>query len=147
MGEKRCSGCKEVKPLDEFNRLARAKDGRQWNCRECNRKWHAEHKEHHNKLIRARNKRLRKEKRNLMLEYLRTHPCVDCGETDVLVLEFDHLRDKKYNIAEMINRDFTWKAILHEIEKCEVVCANCHRRRTYVRRQTYRSLLSAESGA
>ena len=71
-----------------------------------------------------------------MLEYLRTHACVDCGETDLLVLEFDHLRDKKYNIAEMINRDFTWASILREIEKCEVVCANCHRRRTYTRRQT-----------
>jgi hypothetical protein len=82
-----------------------------------------------------------------MIEYLLAHPCVDCGETDLLVLEFDHLRDKKYNIGEMVNRDFTWGSILREIEKCEVVCANCHRRRTYTRRRTYRSLRSTDSGA
>ena len=139
MGEKRCCTCGEIKSLDEFNRLIRAKDGRQPSCRECNRKWHADNREHHNALIRARNKRLRTERRHLMLEFLSSHPCVDCGETDPLVLEFDHLRDKNFNVSEMISRgDFSWESILREIEKCDVVCANCHRRRTYHRQGSYR---------
>jgi hypothetical protein len=59
--------------------------------------------------------------------------CVDCGEKNPIVLDFDHLRDKKYNISRMIHDGFSWKAILKEISKCEVVCANCHRLRTYRR--------------
>lgn len=59
--------------------------------------------------------------------------CADCGEINPIVLDFDHLHDKKYNISRMIHDGFSWKAILKEIEKCEVVCANCHRIRTHNR--------------
>ena len=69
--------------------------------------------------------------RNLerLLEYLTSHPCVDCGLADPLVLEFDHLRDKKFPISRGL-RERAWESVREEIEKCEVVCANCHRRRT-----------------
>jgi hypothetical protein len=67
----------------------------------------------------------------LIYEYLLTHPCVDCGENDPVVLEFDHVTgEKKYNIADVIRSGRTWQAITKEIEKCEVRCANCHRRAT-----------------
>jgi hypothetical protein len=59
--------------------------------------------------------------------------CVDCGIKNHIILDFDHLRDKKYNISRMIHDGFSWKAIKKEIEKCEVVCSNCHRIRTYNR--------------
>lgn len=59
--------------------------------------------------------------------------CVDCGVNNHIVLDFDHLHDKKYNISRMIHDGFSWKAIKKEIEKCEVVCANCHRIRTHIR--------------
>lgn len=59
--------------------------------------------------------------------------CSDCGETNHIVLDFDHLHDKKYNISRMIHDGFSWKAILKEISKCEIVCANCHRIRTHNR--------------
>lgn len=59
--------------------------------------------------------------------------CVDCGEYNHIVLDFDHLKDKKYNISRMIHDGFSWAAIKKEIAKCEVVCANCHRIRTYNR--------------
>ena len=64
-----------------------------------------------------------------MVSFLREHPCVDCGESDPVVLEFDHLGDKKFGIADGI-RNRNWQDVLDEIAKCEVVCANCHRRRT-----------------
>ena len=59
--------------------------------------------------------------------------CFDCGENNHIVLDFDHLRDKKYNVSRMVHDGFSWKAILKEVEKCQVVCANCHRIRTYNR--------------
>jgi hypothetical protein len=46
-----------------------------------------------------------------------------------VVLEFDHLRDRKFMIATGI-RNRNWNDVLDEIAKCAVVCANCHRRRT-----------------
>ncbi len=51
------------------------------------------------------------------------------AKTDPVVLEFDHLRDKKFGIAAGL-RDREWQSVLDEMAKCEVVCANCHRRRT-----------------
>lgn len=80
------------------------------------------------------------------LDYFKLHPCVDCGESDPLVLEFDHLRDKTFNIARAMP-DRGWDSILAEIEKCEVVCANCHRRRTLRRMNALRVTLQAEEAA
>jgi hypothetical protein len=56
------------------------------------------------------------------MEFLRTNPCVDCGESDPLVLEFDHVVDKAFTIGEGL-RDRNWKSVLDEIAKCDVVCA------------------------
>ena len=65
--------------------------------------------------------------------------CADCHEhfeDCPEVLEFDHLPwfEKKFTIAQKLGK-FNWEAILAEIAKCEVVCANCHRRRTVRRRK------------
>lgn len=62
--------------------------------------------------------------------------CFDCGIKNHIVLDFDHIRDKKYNVSRMIHDGFSWKAISKEIEKCQVVCANCHRIRTHIRLTT-----------
>lgn len=68
-------------------------------------------------------------------EYLKSHPCIVCGEQDIVVLEFDH-RDpaqKECNIAEAVNhRCFSLKRLVQEMEKCDVLCANCHRRKTAI---------------
>jgi hypothetical protein len=64
-----------------------------------------------------------------VVEYLRSHPCVDCGEDDFVVLEFDH-RDpagKVYNIGSSL-WNLSLEVIKAEIDKCDVRCCNCHRR-------------------
>jgi hypothetical protein len=58
------------------------------------------------------------------------HPCIDCGETDPVVLDFDHVRGIKRKAVALMIKDFSWENIQLEIEKCEVRCANCHRRKT-----------------
>lgn len=70
--------------------------------------------------------------RKLILLYLSEHPCVDCNERDPIVLEFDHMRGQKIcSVARMVNDVKPWNTILEEILKCDVRCANCHRRKTH----------------
>jgi hypothetical protein len=59
--------------------------------------------------------------------YLQSHPCVDCGETDPLVLDFVHVREI---ISQLVRSQATLEVIKAEIAKCDVRCANCHRRKT-----------------
>jgi hypothetical protein len=70
-----------------------------------------------------------------MLAAAKDRPCADCGvEYHYCVMDFDHVRGKKsFTIAEAINKRFSDEVILAEIEKCEVVCSNCHRLRTWRR--------------
>lgn len=59
------------------------------------------------------------------------NPCVDCGEDDPVVLEFDHVRgDKAGSISLMIHNGVSLETLIIEINKCQVRCANCHRRKT-----------------
>jgi hypothetical protein len=88
----------------------------------------------------ARNRKLRLERTEWLLEYFDSHPCVDCGETDPLVLEFDHLHDKEFQVGSMLSYR-RWTAVLAEIDKCEVRCANCHRRITAYRRGTLKTAI------
>ena len=66
-----------------------------------------------------------------MWDYLLNHSCIDCGEDDPIVLEFDHINpdDKSSSVAALISR-YSLNRLIAEIEKCEVRCANCHRRKT-----------------
>ena len=73
-----------------------------------------------------------------VVEYLKHHPCVDCGESDPIVLDFDHIAEKKLDVSRMIFSQNGIAAIKTEIAKCEVRCANCHRRITALRSQTLR---------
>ena len=62
-------------------------------------------------------------------------PCVDCNTYyPYYIMDFDHLKDKKWNINELIDR-CSVSGLKDEIAKCEVVCSNCHRARTYARLQ------------
>ena len=82
----------------------------------------------------AAQKRHRIKIRTALLEYLADKSCTDCGETDPIVLDFDHKdRSTKFkNVARMLGGHYSWKSIMVEIEKCDIRCANCHRRKTYV---------------
>lgn len=132
-----CTRCGEVKPLEAFPPVRRGEPKLQTWCRDCFAEANARNyrKNHEREKARIyRNAALRLEfNRARLVNYLREHPCVDCGETDIVVLQFDHLRDKKRNVAQMLNGGWTWPTIEREIAKCEVRCANCHRVKTAVR--------------
>ena len=71
-----------------------------------------------------------------LLAKLRDVPCLDCRRRfPFYVMQFDHrdATEKRYTVSQMISRAGT-KTILAEVAKCDIVCANCHRDRTYRRR-------------
>lgn len=104
-------------------------------CKECQRQYSKEHyavnKAKHNKRRVENNKKSRLELRE-WLDSLKGGPCLDCGGAfPPKVLEFDHRGDKLFNISDAASMGWSRNRILQEIEKCDLVCANCHRIRTF----------------
>lgn len=79
-------------------------------------------------------KRHRIKVRAILLEFLSSKACIECGENDPRTLDFDHKnRDNKFkSISQMLSGHYSWESVKKEIDKCEIRCANCHRRRTYI---------------
>ena len=128
---KRCCTCKRNKDLDDFNKSGRSKDGRQPQCRQCSKDHYAANREQYAQRIQETKRVSRTRAQRYVWDYLLSHPCVDCPEADPVVLEFDHVRGVKVNnVAVMIHKNVPLWRIQAEIEKCEVRCANCHRRKT-----------------
>lgn len=101
--------------------------------RAAQRRHYEANKERVKARARAHSDQMRRRVRAWLLDYLRHHPCVDCGETNPIVLEFDHTdrSEKHFNIGEAASRRMSLRRVQAEVEKCEVRCANCHRRKTY----------------
>jgi hypothetical protein len=142
--QSRCHRCGGTKPAEEFAWRRRHIGQRDSFCRPCGKAHGREHylanRQRYLDQARENKQRLALERTACLVEYFLEHPCRDSGETDPMVLEFDHLRDKSFNIgAALPHRN--WASVLAEIEKCEVVCANCHRRRTARERGWVRAVL------
>jgi len=139
-----CNHCGEEKSIEEFNWRWKLRRIRQPTCRDCQskqkKKWYKKHGDKHRKQVYKNRDRYRREGREFILEYLETHPCVDCGESDPAVLEFDHVRGKKkHNISSMLKDAYSVSRIKEEIAKCVVRCANCHIRKTRKERGWWRA--------
>ena len=94
------------------------------------RNHYAHHSDYYISKAGKRNKAVTIEQRQKRYNYLMAHPCVDCGESDPVCLEFDHVKGLKAgNISEMVG-NYAWDAIEYEISKCVVRCANFHRKKT-----------------
>jgi hypothetical protein len=139
--EKRCPNCKETKPFRDFGFKNRAKELLQPWCRACERiykqGWYLHNRERHMANVAVTKQRVRSATRLRVLAYLRKHPCVDCGEGNPVVLDFDHVRTKRWNISYMVSCGFPWATIEDEIKRCHLRCANCHRIKTARERGSY----------
>ena len=132
---KTCSRCHTEKPLSQFSSVLSKPTTYHVRCRQCAvdnlRDWKKTHPNYnkHN-LIAKRHKR-----RRFLIDYFSKHPCVDCGEANPVVLEFDHIKEKgekDAQVSKLINNK-PMSVVMSEIAKCEVRCANCHRKQTAAR--------------
>jgi hypothetical protein len=130
-----CTGCGLERPISEFPVKHKKTGARGTWCRACRSAYGKEHYQQNRGAYLARTKARRHRERDSywawLMTYLQSHPCVDCGETDPVVLTFDHrdLKDKTDTIGRLLSRS-GWKVFLAEVAKCDVRCANCHRLRT-----------------
>jgi len=131
---KTCSQCKITKKIDDFHWVTKDRKTKRAECKKCGNKhsakWYqnAEHRARH--ILNSKRRKYRN--REFIHKYKVNHYCVDCGEKDPLVLDFDH-RDratKCFGICDSVHSGYSIKKIAEEIAKCDVRCANCHRRKT-----------------
>ena len=132
-GMKKCAMCGQTKPSPEFNRSARNRDGLHSYCRDCHKRHYRENAERHGRNVRRTSRARLATMRKVVAEAL-SGGCVDCGTSDIRVLEFDHVRGVKLDsISSLIRRGRSIATVRAEIEKCEVRCANCHAIATLMR--------------
>src|SRR5258706_1151622 len=134
MERKYCSGCNQERDIEDFRWKIKGQKRQAW-CKYCqaraNKLHYQNNKQAYLDRAKARNSRVIEENQRRLYTYLSQHPCVDCGQTDVRVLEFDHVRGQKVDsIARLVRLGISWTTIEAEIGKCEVRCANCHRIKT-----------------
>ena len=125
---KYCPGCRQTKSREDFHKNKARADGLRSYCKDCSTK-----KNRENPQWRQGWMKIRVEKFYKIVNEAKSVPCMDCGGVfPPCAMDFDHrdAEEKKFNIAQAASR--TIDSLIEEIAKCDVVCANCHRIRTFV---------------
>lgn len=132
-----CSVCRTWKPFGSFHRRG---DGYQTWCRDCKRAYDAAYHERR-RALRLVQKRKRKQGIVAWMRELKSsQPCTDCGGWfHPAAMTFDHLpgTTKRDHVSNLVYAGYR-KVLLDEIAKCELVCANCHAVRTFMREEAAR---------
>lgn len=138
-----CTKCKKKLLDSKFNWKVKGVR-RSSHCKNCSRNYVRSHynknKVYYIKKAKLWNQEFRSHAQKYILKYLINHPCVDCGEKDILVLEFDH-RDKTRkdgDVSRIIRSKPRFSILVEEIGKCDVRCANCHRRKTAIENNSWK---------
>lgn len=125
-----CKTCKITKPTEFYTESNQKINGR---CKECSRKYSKQHYLKNKNKYNQRDKATR-DKYTEILTIKKNSPCMDCGvEYPHYVMDFDHREPEKkhFSVSSARRMGKSLKLMLEEIDKCDVVCANCHRVRTY----------------
>lgn len=134
MQYKVCFRCKTSLPITEFRFQNTAKNLRYSYCRGCRSLIVKDHYQRNKDAYLKRNARFRRRNSEIIRES-KSKPCADCGvQYPYYVMDFDH-RQGEIKVINLANASrLTRPKILEEIAKCDVVCSNCHRERTYQRK-------------
>jgi len=147
METKNCTQCHEDKTLDNFYRdKRRSKPNAR--CKECQSNYertryreNEDCRKRHLATSKAYQLGQRQDFQIRILTIMKQRGCIDCGETDPIVLDFDHVRgEKTAGVSVMLRNHRSWELIETEITKCDVRCANCHRRKTAKERHWYSTI-------
>ena len=98
------------------------------------RRHYRENRKHHLEQAAIRRTRRRKEIKQWIAEFKSGKSCARCPEADPVCLDFHHRRNKTVEIASVHRLGWSRKRLMKEIAKCEILCANCHRKEHAKRR-------------
>lgn len=128
---KTCSKCDQEKPLNQYNKQSKTKDGLYSQCKDCaresNKKSYFRTSGKRNQYLIARRRRLAKE-RNEKIKTIKI-ACKQCGFDHFAALDFHHIdpKQKTMDIMYLKWSGCSDKTFWDEVAKCEVLCSNCHR--------------------
>ena len=127
---KLCGMCKKDLPTENFAFKNKTNNKLQKHYKKYQKKYKKTHYKSNKQKYIGKSIEWRKARRLKFFNWLNEQSCVDCGISDVRVLEFDHLDPsvKEYNISQII--EGPEDKLQKELNKCDIVCANCHRIRT-----------------
>ncbi len=131
--DKKCSSCSVVKDLKEFGLKWKDREYRQSFCKGCAARRSVAYYKQHRKKILDKSLKVQEEDRAWLRELKDNKPCMDCKVVHRhFALDYDH-RDPSKKLAAVGNvlNSHGRATALKEIAKCDLVCANCHRYRTY----------------
>ena len=131
-----CPRCKEEKPLSEFYKNKRNKDGLQHACKVCKSVYDSKYYKENIDKTKYRKDRLawkaqaREKAREFVESYKEDKGCHTCNESDPLMIDFHHMNseDKEFTISSKIQSGLSIEKIQKEIDKCVCLCVKCHRR-------------------
>lgn len=141
-----CNLCNIDKDENEFHFQDKEKIKKRNTCKECIKIYRKEYYDKNRKKAIEYSKKTNIKRvlarRRFIWDYLSNNPCIICGESDPIVLEFDHREpsEKIGSISNMISNGIGLDKVLLEINKCDVLCSNCHKRRTAIQYNWYESI-------
>jgi hypothetical protein len=128
-----CSICKVSKDLSEFYKK---RNGLTHRCKDCEKSYqqlyYQKNRQKRIDVAKVNGIKQQQKLRQYVANYLKNNPCIDCGESNILTLQFDHLKDKHFDISVKLcsRRPIGIERLKEEISKCVVRCANCHQIKT-----------------
>ena len=123
---KRCCKCNETKPLDQYSNNKRNADGKYRYCKTCQKETNARYFQENKEKFYTLNKAKRIQNSQRLIEYKSSLSCSVCGESRHWCLDFHHINDDKDKAVSDMVGTHSWESIVNEINKCIVVCRNCH---------------------
>lgn len=141
-GFKWCNSCKINLPYEYFNKKHGCK--LQPYCRECgkvhSKNYYRQNQKHQIKQIKTRKKKYKEVLFDNLWDLFCKSGCAKCGIKNPVVLEFDHIEraSKKENISKMLQKVNTWEGIKKELDKCQILCSNCHKMKTHEEDNSWR---------
>jgi len=112
---RKCYSCNRKKGDHLFPVDNSTKSGFRHECKSCRIK---------------KRKKIKIELIRFLISHFKDNPCLHCGESNPILLQFDHLRDKKVNISTAVINMWSIERLQCEIDKCQVLCSNCHTLKT-----------------
>ena len=144
-----CTKCQQELPISSFNLKKMNKDGTpqlQSLCKSCNKIYQKEHylqnKNHYANKARSWETNYKVKIYSILMEVCKDG-CIECGEKSFACLQFNHIdpSTKIDSVSSMITNSKNIEFILEEVKKCEILCANCHAKKTAKQFGWYKDLV------